>query len=763
VDRLLGRSERDIVKALEESEAEYRTLVENAPAVIVTFDLKGKVTSINRAVEEFGFRKEEIVGKYLLKFIPKSYWQRILKDLTNVSRGEIVRGEVELNTPKGKKIAEYRSSPIRIGEKVIGIQAILRDITERKKAEERIRASEERYRGLVELAPDSIMTFDLKGVITSCNTASAKISGYSRDELVGKHFAKIGVLRSRDILKYLKMLAFTVRGKVPEPFEVVYRRKDGTFAVGEVRVSLMREGGRTVGIQAIMRDITERKRMEEALARERDLLRTLMDSLPDFIFVKDTDCRLIMVNRASAERTSGTKPEDLIGKTDFDTHPKELAEQYYADDQAVIRTGQPIIAKEEPSFEGTWLSTTKVPLKDKNGRVVGIIGIARDITEKKRFEEALAHERDLLYALMDNIPDAIYFKDNESRFTRINKAQAQILGVRDPEDVIDKTDFDFFTSEHAKDAFEDEQRILKSGQPLINKIEKSERPDGYFVWHTTTKVPIKNKNGQIIGTVGISRDITERMQMEEELKKYTENLEELVEERTRKLREAERMATIGKVASMVGHDLRNPLTGIAGAAYFLKKKLGQAMDEKLKEMLDLIDKNVEYSNNIINDLSEYSSDIRLKQNETSPESIIGEALSLVEIPRNIQVLDKSQDKPKMNVDVTRMKRVFVNLIKNAVEAMPKGGTLTIESRKKDGNVELRFIDTGVGIPEDVLEKLFTPFFTTKPKGIGLGLSICKRIVEAHEGKISVESTVGKGTTFTVMLPTRPKNEEREKV
>jgi len=638
VNRLVGSSEREVVKALEESEAEYRTLLENAPAVIATFDLKGKVTSINRAVEEYGFTKDKIVGKYLLKFISKSYWQRVLKDFVNVSRGEIVRGEIELITPRGKKIAEYRSSPIRMGEKVVGIQAILRDVTESRKAEERIRASEERYRSLVELAPDSIMTFDLKGVITSCNTASTRISGYSKDELVGKHFTKIGVIRSRDIFKYLKMLASTMRGKVPEPFEVVYRRKDGTFAVGEVRVSLMREGGKTVGIQAIMRDVTERKQMEEALA----------------------------------------------------------------------------------------------------------------------------HERDFLHALMDNIPDAIYFKDAASHFTRINRAEAELLGLKDPGEAVGKTDFDFFTPEHARDAYGDEKEIVRTGQPLLSKVEKSERPDGYFVWHSTTKVPIRDKDGQVVGTVGISRDITDNKRMEEELRQYSERLEELVEERTRKLREAERLATIGKVASMVGHDLRNPLTGISGAAYFLKMKIGPLMDEKLKEMLDLIEKNVEYSNNIINDLAEYSGDIQLKHNETSAKSIIGEALSLVEVPRNIQVSNKSQDEPKMNVDVTRMKRVFFNLIKNAVEAMPSGGTLTMESRNTDGNVELKFIDTGTGIPEDVLEKLFTPFFTTKSKGMGLGLSICKRIVEAHEGTISVESIVGKGTTFTVTLPTKPKNEEHKK-
>ena len=251
-----------------------------------------------------------------------------------------------------------------------------------------------------------------------------------------------------------------------------------------------------------------------------------------------------------------------------------------------------------------------------------------------------------------------------------------------------------------------------------------------------------------------------------ELELYADQLEQKVEERTQELREiqerllrAQRMAVIGELAGMVGHDLRNPLTSIAGATYYLKRRLGNVMDEKIREMLELIEKNIAYSNKIINDLLDYSREVKLDITETSPEDIVKEALAAVEIPRNINVVNLVGKKPKMKADFEKVKRVFVNLIKNAVEAMPKGGTLTVKSAKKGRNVIFTVSDTGMGMSEEVMKKLWTPLFTTKAKGMGFGLAICKRFVEAHGGTITVESTLGKGTTFTVTLPIEPKIEE----
>jgi signal transduction histidine kinase/putative methionine-R-sulfoxide reductase with GAF domain len=251
-----------------------------------------------------------------------------------------------------------------------------------------------------------------------------------------------------------------------------------------------------------------------------------------------------------------------------------------------------------------------------------------------------------------------------------------------------------------------------------------------------------------------------------QLEKYALQLEQKVEERTRELKKsqeellkAQRLAVIGELAGMVGHDLRNPLTSIAGAQYYLKKHLSLEANDKFRDMLDLIERNIAYSNKIINDLLDYSREIGLEISENTPKSLVKEALRLVEIPKNVQVLDLTKSKPKIRVDVEKVRRVFVNLIRNAIEAMPKGGKITIKSRAKGENLEMIFSDTGVGMSKETLEKLWIPLFTTKAKGMGFGLAICKRFIEAHGGSISVKSAPGKGTTFTVTLPIQPKLKE----
>ncbi len=251
-----------------------------------------------------------------------------------------------------------------------------------------------------------------------------------------------------------------------------------------------------------------------------------------------------------------------------------------------------------------------------------------------------------------------------------------------------------------------------------------------------------------------------------QLEEYAGQLEQKVEERTRELKKsqeqllkAQRLAVIGELAGMVGHDLRNPLTSISGAEYYLKKRLSPEVDSKIKEMLALIEGNIAYSNKIINDLLDYSKEIELELTESNFKLIVKEAMSLVEIPKNVRIVDLTENKLKINVDVGKIKRVFVNIIKNAVEAMPKGGTLTIKSKRLDGNLEIVFSDTGSGMSKATLEKLWTPLFTTKAKGMGFGLPICKRFIEVHGGTISAESAHRKGTTFRVTLPIEPKIEK----
>jgi len=279
-------------------------------------------------------------------------------------------------------------------------------------------------------------------------------------------------------------------------------------------------------------------------------------------------------------------------------------------------------------------------------------------------------------------------------------------------------------------------------------------------------IPLELFLHQAAITIGNAHLIEGLRKARKQLEAYTEQLEQKVDERTRELRKsqeqllkAQRLAVIGELAGMVGHDLRNPLTSIAGAQYYLKKRLILEKNDRIKEMLELIERNIAYSNKIINDLLDYSREIELELSESDPKSLVKEALSIVEVPNNVQLINLTENKPKMEVDAEKVKRIFVNLIKNAIEAMPKGGALTIKSRKVDDKVEIVFSDTGGGMSKETLEKLWTPLFTTKAKGMGFGLPICKRFVEAHGGVISAEGARGKGSTFVVKLPIRPKMKE----
>ena len=484
-----------------ESEEKYRNLFENARDVILTFDLKGNVTSVNKAAVEYGFKLDEIVGKSILKFIPKKYWPRILTAVAKVARGKPVEGEIEIFTPKGKQIAEYRGNPIKLGEKVVGLQAILRNITERKEMEEKLRQysehleelvqkrteelleSEKRYSVLVEEASDGVVIVQ-DGKIVFVNKKTSEIAGYSRDELIGLSLEKLVDEKYHQLVKerYMRRM----RGEtVPATYEVEFIAKTSERVPVEVSATCIRYQGR---------------------------------------------------------------PADLT--------------------------------------------------------------IVRDARERKRMEE-------------------------------------------------------------------------------------------------------------------------ERLRLE-------------------------KLATMGELATMVGHDLRNPLQSIENAIYYLKNecapKLPVSIPQKAKQMFQVISDSVNYADKIIRDLQDFSAIKTPKLEKTDINAMIKETLSRVHVPANIKLRTKLGALPEINVDEDEIKRVFMNLTTNGLQAMENGGTLTVATKKTEGFVEVRFKDTGIGISKENIEKLFTPFFTTKAKGMGIGLSICKKFIESHGGSIKAESEVGKGTIFTIKLP-----------
>jgi len=261
----------------------------------------------------------------------------------------------------------------------------------------------------------------------------------------------------------------------------------------------------------------------------------------------------------------------------------------------------------------------------------------------------------------------------------------------------------------------------------------------------------------LLGGFGTVQDVTERKVLQDKLEDYTRHLERLVEERTRELKDAERLATIGETAGMVSHDIRNPLQSISGELYLAKEELDSLSDSDVKKNLNesvgMIEEQLVYINKIVSDLQDYAKPLFPQIESVDLHELLRDILPQLSVPETIQVIvEVEKSFPKLMVDPSFMKRVFSNLFLNAAQAMPNGGKLIVKGFCKNRTAYISVEDTGVGIPEEVKPKIFRPLFTTKAKGQGFGLAICKRMIEVHNGKITFESQTGKGTKFLIEIP-----------
>jgi len=302
-------------------------------------------------------------------------------------------------------------------------------------------------------------------------------------------------------------------------------------------------------IGELERQVAELSAQNAELTDARRQLQALLDNLPDLFYFKDTQSRFLNVNQALARRLGAAKPEDVIGKTDFDFHVPERATEYQADEQRIMKTGEVLINKMEkqilPNGEIAWTATTKVPLRDKEGKIVGLAGISRDITAQKQAEETLreshvqleqrvaertaelSKERVLLRALIDNLPDAIYAKDAAGRKILANPADLKNLRCSCEAEAVGKTDFDFFPRDIAEKFWDDDLKVI-AGRPVINREEYFFDAERQKRWLLTSKLPLPDQDGKIIGLIGIGRDITLQKQAEDALRQSEERLREVL-------------------------------------------------------------------------------------------------------------------------------------------------------------------------------------------------------------------------------------------
>ena len=505
----------------------------------------------------------------------------------------------------------------------------------------------------------------------------------------------------------------------------------------------------------LKQSIEERSRAEKELIQEQYLMSNLMNSISDHIYFKDLESRFIRVNLTQANMFGMTDPALLTGKTDFDFFSEEHAKQAYDDEQKIVNTGQPVDMEERetwPDRPDTWVSTTKVPLRDGEGRIVGTFGISRDITKRKKIEEELAAERNLLRNLIDNMPDRIYAKDLKGRFIVCNEALVERMGKTSVEEIIGKSDFDLISHDLAEQYFENEQEIIKTGKPLINHEESMGIVDGISRWNLTTKAPLRDTTGNIIGVVGTGRDITDRKLAEEEIQLKNELLQTINAEKD-------------KFFSILAHDLKGPLSAFLDATQILTEEIHKMPIEDIKEITISMKESASSIYGLLENLLEWS---RLKRGrmEFSPEKLFvkqkitycTEILKESARKKNITLNYSLAEDLEVTADSHMFETIIRNLVSNAIKFTPKSGEIFISATKKpDNSTEIAVRDTGIGMNKEMISRLFLLNEKTNRNGTdgepstGLGLLLCKEFIDKQNGKIRVESEVGKGSTFSFSL------------
>ena len=611
----------------------------------------------------------------------------------------------------------------------------------------------ELHHSILQTAMDGFWLADQQGRILEVNEAYCRMSGYKAQELLAMHIAD---LDAEETAAETDSHVRKVITQGEDRFESRHRRKDGSTFDVEVSVQYRPiEGGRMV---VFLRDITERKRAEEALRKSEATLSEVIRSVPQSIFWKDRHSVYVGCNDVFARTAGLSDPMSIVGKSDFELPwLREEAEAYRADDQTVMESGQPkrhyVESLHQADGTSLWIDVTKVPLREADGQVNGVLGVFEDITERKQTEAALRKSEAQFAAAFDLNPLAANLVTlAEGRIIAVNERYCQFFGYA-REDIIGRTVSELSMWEEPTSRDTLMQRVRREGS-VRDYEARLRRKDGTVrdVLISVTVIDYLDASEPVV--LSMLTDVTGKKAMEAQLLQN------------------QRMEVIGSLAGGIAHDLNNILAPIMLVGDLLQGRLQNPEDQ---ETLEMAMSGARRGADIIKQLLTFSRGQQGERVAVQVRYLILEMLKIMRetFPRDI---DLKQHVPLNSwtviADSTQLHQVLLNLCVNARDAMPTGGRLTIAAtnaslaagdvvlpsdRKPGPYVVLEVSDTGHGIPPEIQRRIFDPFFTTKPlgEGTGLGLSTVLGIVLNHGGFIRLNSTPGKGSSFKVFLPALP--------
>ncbi len=862
-----------VEEALRQSEERYRSLFDSSLQCVYLHDFEGNLLDANEAaLKLLGYDREEITGLSFASLIDEDQMPTALAVLLEITETASQRKATEwrLRCKDGSHVdVETIATPVYREGEVYAIQGVGRDVTERKRAEEALRQSEERYRTILEETGDGYFECDLAGKVTFANDAMLRLLDCSREEVTGLSYKAFAPTEeeARDVFQSYNRIYRTGEPLINFPSRIV--RGDGSHGLGETSAfPITNDRGEIVGFRGVRRDITERRQAEEALRESNARFDQLAQQSLTWIWEVDAQGLYIYASDV-VEKVTGYRPEEIVGRMHFyDLHPGEGRMAFKAAAMEMFDRKEPIVELVNRILtrhgDTVWVSTNGIPVLDRDGSLLGYRGSDADITRRKEAEDALRRSEERYRTILEQMEDSYFEVDLGGHITFVNSSACRDLGYSE-EEVIGMSYKQFTVEDHVESVYQVFSEVYRAGTPNKGFSWKTVRKDGIHGYAETSVSPLRNDEGEIIGFRGVGRDIAERKQAEEALRAQTAYFQQLFDSSpdaivmldtddrvlrvnrgfealfgygteevagrslndfiipenhleeasysawtvlhggvvrkegvrrckdgslvdvailgypialdgktvgvyvtytdiTERKQQAEqlimtdRLASVGELAAGAAHELNNPLTSVIGFSALLMER---DVPEDIREDLEIIHNEARRASEVTKNLLTFARRHAPVKQPNQVNSIIEEVLKLRAYEHrlsNIRVKRRlSRTLPEVKADYFQMQQVFLNIIVNAEQVMARtnnGGTLTITTRMRNGNVIASISDDGPGISREHLGQIFNPFFTTKEpgKGTGLGLSICYGIVTEHGGRIHARSEPGKGATFSVELP-----------
>lgn len=742
-----------IEEALRINEERFRLLTEATEEGVAIHDRGVILDANNSFCRMFGYDLPEIIGKSAERLATPESWKVILQKIASGDdqpyEGIGVRKDGStFNCSLVGKPFRYQGKTLRV--------STFRDITAQKKAEETLRESEEKFRGLAEESPNMIFINQM-GRIVYVNKKCEEVMGYSKQEYYDPNFDFTCLIAPEYRRKILKSYKKHKVGKELEAYEYELLTKRGKQINAIISTKLITYGNKRA-ILGIVTDITETRKAESKIR----LLSTVVEQSTEGIGVCDFEGVLIYVNDAFAV-THGFTPVELIGKPISIFHSPEQMPSVLEANRKLLLTGsfngEIWHKKRDGSIFPTLMHNTA--LRDQSGKIIGMIGTLRDITDRKRIEEALKESESKFRSLSENIADSVIIAVNGKNYW-VNKATTEIFGYSKKEIVGKGIGFLAVPEEVPKLVQLHKERLAGKDVP-IHYETIARRKDGkkIFIDVKARTIVFDNLKAVLL----VIRDVTSRKQAEKQLQRYNESLEQMVLERTKRIHELEKqriedekLAATGRMAARIAHEINNPLAGIKNSFLLVKDAISEEHD--YFPYVERIEREIERIVRIVRQMFYLYKPDQDAARKFSVQETVYDILTLLEpISKEYQVTLQTKfrgEPPVINASENLFRQILFNIVVNAIEASPQRSTVEIATTIKKKSLIITVSDQGYGIPENLRSKIFEPFFSTKSHlsktGLGLGLSVTKSLLEAVGGKIDYTSKPEKGTIFRINLP-----------